>query len=218
MEALRLQSAGLEAGSTSCDLERLKEIICALYGFALNVRGELGISSLAQLVHRDIISGYVEWCINTRRMKIYGLEKNAYLVLAAMEKHPSYTTINFTWFKPLLDSLPIESQSELKKRKASKCLDYDVVDAIPAKIHAERPAAAKKGLKQSAQVVQQETPGQVADHTSLAAKKLAAMQGRWAGTQFVQGEDSAFLRYRQARMGPTGRAEESRCEVLAVSI
>jgi hypothetical protein len=136
--------------------KRLKEIICALYGFALNVRGELGISSLPQLVHRDIISGYVEWCINIRRMKIYGLKSTLYLVLAAMEKHPSYTTIDFTWFKPLLDSLPIESQSELKKRKASKCLDYDVVDAIPAKIHAERPAAAKKGLKQCAQIVQQE--------------------------------------------------------------
>jgi hypothetical protein len=34
----------------------------------------------------------------------------------------------------------------LKKRKALKCLEYKVIESIPRKIHAERSAAAKKGV------------------------------------------------------------------------
>ena len=50
----------------------------------------------------------------------------------------------------------MERESELKRRKAEKYLEYDVVASIPGKIRAERPAAAKKGKSRAALLVMQE--------------------------------------------------------------
>jgi hypothetical protein len=44
-----------------------------------------------------------------------------------------------------LDGLPAESESEVKKRKAEKYLEYAVAESIPVRIRAGRPAAEKEG-------------------------------------------------------------------------
>jgi hypothetical protein len=56
----------------------------------------------------------------------------------------------------MLDSLPTEPESELKKRRAARCLDYQVVESIPAKLRAERTAAAKKGIDRVALLAKEE--------------------------------------------------------------
>lgn len=122
----------------------LRNLICALYGFAVNVRGD-EVASLPELIQRPIISAYLEWCINERKVKAYGLQSGLGLVLAAMHQHPAYSSMDWAWFKNLLDNLPVKPESEMQKRKASKCLEYNVVESIPAKIRAERPVAEKHG-------------------------------------------------------------------------
>lgn len=134
----------------------LKNLICAIYGFAINVRGGSQITSLPELIQKSIVSGYMEWSVNVRKVKAYGLQSSLGLVLAAMHQHPSYSSVDLSWFKPLLDSLPAEPRSEMQKRKASKCLEYNVVESIPAKIRAERPRAAKKGDHHIAMCVMEE--------------------------------------------------------------
>jgi integrase len=134
----------------------LKYLIQALYGFAANIRGESQISTLPQLVEEQIIGAYIEWGINTRKMKGAGLVNDLRMLSAAMRQHPAYKSIDFTWFPSLVNSIPIEHESELKKRKARKYLEYEVLESIPAKVRAERPAAAKKGIREVALLVMQE--------------------------------------------------------------
>jgi integrase len=89
-------------------------------------------------------------------MKGAGLVNDLRLLSAAMRQHPAYKSIDFDWLKPLVDSIPREHKSELKKRKARKYLAYEVLESIPAKVRAERPAAAKKSIREVASLVMQE--------------------------------------------------------------
>ena len=47
-------------------------------------------------------------------------------------------------FKPLIDSIPIEADSERKKRKAEKYVEYEVLETIPGQIRAAINASGKK--------------------------------------------------------------------------
>ena len=125
----------------------LKGLISALFGYAVNIRSESDITSLPLLVQSQIISGYVQWAINERKVKGYCLRNSLGLLSAAMHQHPSYASVDLRWFKPLLDSLPMERKSESKRRKAEKYLEYGVVESIPAQIRAGRPAAVKRGIE-----------------------------------------------------------------------
>lgn len=136
--------------------KRLEHVICALYGFTVNIRGESGVNSLAELIQEQTIGELVEWSINERKVKGQSLQVNLGTLCAAMHQHPAYKSMDLTWFRPLLDGIPMERESELKRRKAEKYLEYDVVASIPGKIRAERPAAAKKGKSRAALLVMQE--------------------------------------------------------------
>ncbi|MGO9083681.1 MAG: hypothetical protein ACLQBK_00505 [Candidatus Sulfotelmatobacter sp.] len=128
----------------------LQDVFCGLFGFATNIHHESGITSLPQLVREEIVSSYLEWRINERRVKGYGIRCALRLLSAAMRQHPSYKSMDFGWFKPLLNSIPIEPKAEVKKRKAQKYLEYEVIESIPAKILAERRAVSKNEIGQNA--------------------------------------------------------------------
>lgn len=134
----------------------LKTLIGALLGFAVNIRGESDITSLPRLVQCQIVGGYVEWAINERKVKGNSLRNSLRLLSAALQHHPAYTSMDLKWFKSLLDSLPAERESEFRRRQAEKYLDYAVVECIPAKIRAERAAAAKKGICHVARLAMEE--------------------------------------------------------------
>lgn len=136
--------------------KRLQQIICALLGFSINVRGGSEITSLTQLVKKQTVNSFAEWCINDRKVKGQTLQRNLRLLSAALRQHPLYKSLDLSWFKPLLDSLPIERKSESKKRKAEKFLEYEVLELIPAKIRAGRAAAEKKSMDHVARLVQDE--------------------------------------------------------------
>jgi hypothetical protein len=136
--------------------KRLAHVISAVYGFAVNISGETSISSLAELAQRHILGGFIEWCIMEREVKGQTLQRNLRLLDGVLRQHPRYEGLKLDWFKPLLDGIPTEPESVLRKRKAEKTLEYAVIETIPAKIRALRPSAAKRGQKQLALVVRNE--------------------------------------------------------------
>jgi len=129
--------------------KKLRQFISTLFGFAVNIRGESGIGSLKQLVREEIISAYVEWCINERKVKGYPLQCSLGALCAAMRQNPSYSSIDLSWIRPLLDSIPVEPESKLRKRKAEKYLEYKVVESIPEMIHVKRTVSAQNGTDQA---------------------------------------------------------------------
>jgi len=127
--------------------KQLKDVICGLFGYVVNIRGESGYLPATACREADC-DGYLEWSINERRVKGYPLQ----CASSAQRSDASASNIfvlDLSWFKPMLDSLPTEPESELKKRRAARCLDYQVVESIPAKLGAERTAAAKKASTES---------------------------------------------------------------------
>jgi integrase len=123
--------------------KRLKTLFSHLYGFATNISGRTDIQSLPQLVQKPIVSGYLEWSINERKVKGDSLLRNLRLLHAAMRYHPSYSDIDFSWIKPLMNSIPVESAEERKKRKITKYLEYAVIENIPAMIRAQSSKTSK---------------------------------------------------------------------------
>lgn len=117
--------------------KRLKALFSHLYGYATNISGRTGIQSLHQLVLKPIVGGYLEFSINERKVKGDSLLRNLRLLHAALRYHPAYSDMDFSWIKPLMNSIPVESVEVRKKRKATKYLEYDVIDNIPAMIRAQ---------------------------------------------------------------------------------
>ena len=134
----------------------LRQVTCGVIGYAINVRGAVGLTSLSQVVTEPIIAGFAEWAINVRQVNLGGLHHNLRLLSAAMRQHPAYKALDWAWFQELLDGLPVEPESDLKDRKAKKYLEYQFVETIPEKIRAVRLMAEKKRPDQVALLVMEE--------------------------------------------------------------
>jgi integrase len=136
--------------------EMIREKVCHLLGFAVRIRGLTEINSLPQLVRKEIISDYLAWCINERKVKGRTLQIHLGHLEFAMRQHSAYTSLDLKWFKEILDRLPIEPESEQRMRKVKKYLDYPLVEAIPAQLRAERLSAAKDGQERVAILAMEE--------------------------------------------------------------
>lgn len=75
---------------------------------------------------------------------------------AFMRQYPNFRSFDFGWFQSILDSLPIESKTELKMRKAGKYLEYGVLESIPRKLLAERLTIESKNPRVAARRVMHE--------------------------------------------------------------
>lgn len=128
----------------------IRKTVCTLLGFAVTIRGLSEISSLSQLVTKEIVSEYMAWCINEREVAGRTLQTHLGVLEFAMRQHPAYSSLDFKWFREFLDRLPVESESERRMRKVKKYLEYSIVEAIPVKIHADRLSASKERPEQVA--------------------------------------------------------------------
>lgn len=133
----------------------LQDTISSLYGFAVGVRGQTHIESMQDLFTKPMVGAYVEWRLNERRVSGNTIRRRIGGLAAAL-RHPAYVSFDLTWVKAFIDSIPLDDPSEVRRRKAQKYLDYEIVEAIPGKIRALRPAAALKGRQQLARVVMHE--------------------------------------------------------------
>jgi integrase len=161
-ELLRWKSAEYEPERPS--RARLRQVSAAMvrltfscvYGFAKNIGHYGEITSLGQLLQKQIIAGYISWGINKQKMKGGPLVTRLACLLAAVSKHPAYKGMDLSWFRPLLNSIPIDSYDEIKARKAKKYLEYDVLKTIPGLIRVQRESEAKRGKDQIARLVMEE--------------------------------------------------------------
>lgn len=131
----------------------LRLIISQFAGFVINVYG-YSPESLQDLVQRHLVEGFIEWAINERHLMGRSIQPWLGSLAAAMKYHPSYAQIDWAWFKPLLDSIPLEDDSALKKRKAAKFVDYDELETVPGQIRAFRENYEKKRNKSQTRVAQ----------------------------------------------------------------
>lgn len=110
--------------------------------------------SLHELIQLDNIEGFVEWVVNERHIKADSIVGRLASVFAIVKHHPMFKGQEFAWFKTLLDSLPLEDPSERKKRKASKYISYEELEAIPGQIRAYRESYEKKRNKKAVRSAQ----------------------------------------------------------------
>ncbi|MDR5726232.1 MAG: tyrosine-type recombinase/integrase [Terriglobia bacterium] len=125
--------------------------MCQLAGFVINVLG-VQPTSLTELVQKNFVEAFVEWAINERGVKGRTLQPKLGTLASVMKSHPSYTSQDFSWFKSLLDGIPLEDHSEVKRRKAEKAVPYELLESIPAKIHTARETYEKKKKKSAKRV------------------------------------------------------------------
>jgi integrase len=128
-------------------------ILQQLTGYVVKICGG-NPQSLHELIQQDNIEGFIEWAINDRHIKGRSVQGRLAGVLAIVKYHPLFAGQDFTWFKTLLDSIPIEDDSERTKRKAAKYVSYDELEAIPEKISAYRKAYEKNRHKDLVRVAQ----------------------------------------------------------------
>jgi len=161
-ELLRWKSAEYEperpkrARIRQISADSIRTTFSSLYGFAKNVGNYGEIASLEQLIQKQVIGGYISWCINEQKLKGGPLVTQLAAVLAAVSKHPAYKGMDLSWYRPLLNSIPIDSYDEIKARKAKKYLEYDDLETIPGLIRAQRESEAKHGKEHIARLVMQE--------------------------------------------------------------
>jgi hypothetical protein len=114
------------------------------------------INSLPDLVTKETVSDFVEWSQEERRAKGASIKIGLSYLHSAIRQHPAYAEFDLKWFRKLLDAIELEKDSARKQRKAQKYLEYEAVEAIPIKLHAERARAAMKGSRRLARLVMHE--------------------------------------------------------------
>jgi hypothetical protein len=134
----------------------LRRSFSELFGFTVRVMDMTGIDSICTLVTPDIIGKYIEWAINDRKVRGQSLCSRLVVIKAALSQHPQYRETDVTWLKDFVESIPTETEAELKEKQMAKQVPYASVEAIPSQIHAERKAAARRGEKDLALVVRNE--------------------------------------------------------------
>jgi integrase len=127
-----------------------------IFGFAVNELNKPMNMNLSDLIQKPIVGAFVEWSMNERKVKGDNLKRNLSLVSAALAQHPVHKSLDLSWFRPLIDSIPAAPRSEARQRKEEKYLDYAVLEAIPAKVRAERPKAQRNGAHRVATLVMEE--------------------------------------------------------------
>jgi integrase len=113
----------------------LKQSFCQLAGYAISICG-LQPLSVTELLQKDLVEAFVEWAINERGIKGWSIKFKLVTIVAVVNHHPSFRSQDFSWLKILVDSIPLEDESERKQRKARKYVEYDVLETIPSKIRA----------------------------------------------------------------------------------
>lgn len=123
--------------------EKLSGTFCQLCGYATNICDFHPIS-VKELVQQSVVEGFVEWMINERGVNGRSFKQSLGSIYAVVRYHSSFATVDFKWFQSLLDSIPVEDDSERRDRKARKHVDYEVLEAIPYKMRTERRVQEKK--------------------------------------------------------------------------
>jgi integrase len=121
--------------------EAIRDFLCRFVGYVTRVRGSQ-ISSLDQLLTRDLLQEFLGWCQDSRHIKASGLRPHLARLHGAVKqyRHPPLAGKDFHWIQELMKELRRESPAQIRQRKAAKWVDYELLEQIPARIRARAEA------------------------------------------------------------------------------
>jgi integrase len=111
----------------------LKELLCRICGYARNDKDH-EIACLTDLMSRNIIEGFVGWCINERKVKSKTLTPQLGMIGSVLKTYPPFEGHCCDWLPKLVSQLEPDQEAPAKERKDSKWVDYDELAQIPDKI------------------------------------------------------------------------------------
>ena len=82
--------------------KHLEECISRLFGFLTKVKHRKNVTTLIQLVTKELLGSFISWNLNERGVKGEPLAGNLGVLYAAMKWNPRYKAKDFTWFSRLL--------------------------------------------------------------------------------------------------------------------
>ena len=110
----------------------LQRVFSQLFGFARTVL-KVEPLTLADLVSREVVSKYVEWCLNERRVSTASL--SVWLgMLAALGKCPLLANTDLRWVRQLISELPPFSEEKTREHKERKWKQYHDLEKVPDRI------------------------------------------------------------------------------------
>ena len=89
-------------------------------------------------------------------MSGYSLQCQLRLLFAAVQQYPPLKGLDVSWWKELHDSITVEAKSERQRRKAQRCVSYDVLEAVPCKIRQLRSEHRTLGAREISELVMYE--------------------------------------------------------------
>lgn len=127
--------------------KNLEHALCRLIGFTINVLGKNDVVSLSDVVTEGIVTAYVNWALNTRKLKNGTVRVDLARIIGGLGRHPKYSGLSSSWLPALLECIQEDSEHEVRRRKEEKYLPYEVLQRIPVTIRTERPAETKRDPK-----------------------------------------------------------------------
>lgn len=120
----------------------IEAAVTRLFGYAVS---ELKMDpetprAFLDLVCPGIVEKFITWQLETREVESVSLLCLG-LLRSALCAFPPYSSIDFSWFTNLLDTIPKYDEEELAARKDRKLLSYDELSQIPGKIAQEKEQA-----------------------------------------------------------------------------
>jgi len=108
------------------------------------------------LVTPDLVSSFIGWLTNVRRMPGLSVATELSWLTGPLTAHPCYVDKDFTWLSRLIQEIPFEPESQRRERRLRKYLPYDTVADTPCRIHETRLKAPAAGRRDVAWAVHHE--------------------------------------------------------------
>src|SRR5208337_549958 len=137
--------------------DTLKLTFQQLYGFVMAHNRTIGkprISSLAELVTKESVTGFIKYSLNERQLQGESVRIKLVSVYAALKQR--YRDHDFAWFGELLSGIAPSPESERWIRKEATLLPYEVLVNVPDALRKQRTGRAKMDARQLARLVHNE--------------------------------------------------------------
>jgi hypothetical protein len=128
--------------------ENLLAQLEALCGYAINVLGMTGITSVDSLLTKDFLKKYVEWLKQTRKCKRPAISNRLGGLHTVIRSLDRFRGKDFSWWSDLLSTVEYEPESAIKERRRSRGLRYLQLLAVPSKIRNDRLSAKNSSPKE----------------------------------------------------------------------
>lgn len=140
-----------------CTADGVRNFISRIFGFLRNVQGKV-VRTLEELLSKDSLSAYLEWCINVRHLRTCTLSSKLVMIHAAVKRYPQFKERGkeFGWISELISELPVDSAVSLQERKNKKWVSYDELSRIPEKIRNEVTKNTRLSVRAKALMVRNE--------------------------------------------------------------